>query len=227
MDHHFRCGANGTIDELEDRNVYGAASRPASTSRASATSAATSAPTCAASATRAAPAGRAGSAPSPSSASARAFKDAMAHARPWRDRRDRVRRDAAEPRQPRHARRGEEGQVGPAGAGHRLRDRRERAADAARHDERHGRDARGGRREATCGSTTTSYFPGMGIHEMGTARMGRDPKTSVLNGHNQVWDAPNVFVTDGACMTSAACVRTRRSPTWRSPRARRPSPWTS
>jgi choline dehydrogenase-like flavoprotein len=49
------------------------------------------------------------------------------------------------------------------------------------------------------------YFPGMGIHEMGTARMGRDPKTSVLNGNNQVWDAPNVFVTDGACMTSAAC----------------------
>jgi choline dehydrogenase-like flavoprotein len=49
------------------------------------------------------------------------------------------------------------------------------------------------------------YFPGMGIHEMGTARMGRDPKTSILNGHNQVWDAPNVFVTDGACMTSAAC----------------------
>ena len=35
--------------------------------------------------------------------------------------------------------------------------------------------------------------------------MGRDPKTSVLNAHNQVWDAPNVFVTDGACMTSAAC----------------------
>ena len=50
------------------------------------------------------------------------------------------------------------------------------------------------------------YFPGMGIHEMGTARMGRDPKTSVLNAHNQVWDAPNVFVTDGSCMTSAACV---------------------
>jgi choline dehydrogenase-like flavoprotein len=49
------------------------------------------------------------------------------------------------------------------------------------------------------------YFPGMGIHEMGTARMGRDPKTSVLNSHNQVWDAPNVFVTDGASMVSAAC----------------------
>jgi choline dehydrogenase-like flavoprotein len=49
------------------------------------------------------------------------------------------------------------------------------------------------------------YFPGMGIHEMGTARMGRDPKTSVLNAHNQVWDALNVYVTDGSCMTSAAC----------------------
>lgn len=50
------------------------------------------------------------------------------------------------------------------------------------------------------------YSPGMGIHEMGTARMGRDAKTSVLNAFNQVWDAPNVFVTDGACMTSASCV---------------------
>jgi choline dehydrogenase-like flavoprotein len=48
--------------------------------------------------------------------------------------------------------------------------------------------------------------PGMGIHEMGTARMGRDPKTSVLNANNQVWDCKNVFVTDGACMTSASCV---------------------
>ncbi len=48
--------------------------------------------------------------------------------------------------------------------------------------------------------------PGKGIHEMGTARMGRDSKTSVLNGNNQVWDAPNVFVTDGAFMTSASCV---------------------
>jgi choline dehydrogenase-like flavoprotein len=49
------------------------------------------------------------------------------------------------------------------------------------------------------------YFPGMGIHEMGTARMGRDPRTSVLNEYNQVWDAPNVFVTDGSCMTSSGC----------------------
>jgi choline dehydrogenase-like flavoprotein len=46
---------------------------------------------------------------------------------------------------------------------------------------------------------------GHGIHEMGTARMGRDPKTSVLNEWNQVWDAQNVFVTDGACMVSSAC----------------------
>jgi choline dehydrogenase-like flavoprotein len=52
----------------------------------------------------------------------------------------------------------------------------------------------------------SGYFPGQGIHEMGTARMGRDPKTSVLNVHNQVWDAPNVFVTDGSGMTSASCV---------------------
>jgi choline dehydrogenase-like flavoprotein len=50
-----------------------------------------------------------------------------------------------------------------------------------------------------------SYL-GMAIHEMGTARMGRDPKTSILNGHNQVHAVKNVFVTDGACMTSASCV---------------------
>jgi choline dehydrogenase-like flavoprotein len=47
------------------------------------------------------------------------------------------------------------------------------------------------------------YWPGEGIHEMGGARMGRDPDTSVLNGHNQAHDVPNLFVTDGACMTSA------------------------
>lgn len=50
-----------------------------------------------------------------------------------------------------------------------------------------------------------SYL-GMAIHEMGTARMGRDPKTSVLNAYNQVHAVKNVFVTDGACMTSASCV---------------------
>lgn len=47
------------------------------------------------------------------------------------------------------------------------------------------------------------YTMGQGIHEMGTARMGNDPKNSVLNKYNQVWDAKNVYVTDGACMTSA------------------------
>ncbi len=47
--------------------------------------------------------------------------------------------------------------------------------------------------------------PGHCIHEMGTCRMGRDPKTSALNAFNQMWASPNVFVTDGACMTSSAC----------------------
>jgi len=50
------------------------------------------------------------------------------------------------------------------------------------------------------------YSPGLGIHEMGTARMGRDPKTSVLNAHNQMHECRNVYITDGAAMTSAACV---------------------
>lgn len=44
---------------------------------------------------------------------------------------------------------------------------------------------------------------GIGVHEMGTARMGRDPKTSVLNGNNQIHSVSNVYVTDGACMTSS------------------------
>lgn len=48
-------------------------------------------------------------------------------------------------------------------------------------------------------------YPGMAIHEMGTARMGNDPKSSVLNKWNQMHDVKNVFVTDGSCMTSAAC----------------------
>ncbi|BDW92558.1 GMC family oxidoreductase [Flagellimonas marinaquae] len=50
------------------------------------------------------------------------------------------------------------------------------------------------------------YALGLGIHEMGTARMGRDPKTSVVNGNNQVHGCKNVYVTDGAFMTSASCV---------------------
>jgi choline dehydrogenase-like flavoprotein len=48
--------------------------------------------------------------------------------------------------------------------------------------------------------------PGLTIHEMGTARMGHDPKTSVLNAHNQAHEVKNLFVTDGACMTSSSCV---------------------
>jgi len=46
--------------------------------------------------------------------------------------------------------------------------------------------------------------PGLGIHEMGAARMGKDPKTSVLNKWNQMHDVPNVFITDGSCMVSSA-----------------------
>ncbi len=48
--------------------------------------------------------------------------------------------------------------------------------------------------------------PGFSVHEMGTARMGKDPRTSVLNAHNQAHDVPNLFVTDGACMASSSCV---------------------
>jgi choline dehydrogenase-like flavoprotein len=64
---------------------------------------------------------------------------------------------------------------------------------------------------AACGAKNIETFnddspPGFTIHEMGTARMGRDPKSSVLNAHNQAHDAANLFVTDGACMTSSSCV---------------------
>jgi choline dehydrogenase-like flavoprotein len=64
---------------------------------------------------------------------------------------------------------------------------------------------------AAAGATEIRPFiennpPGLTIHEMGTARMGRDPKTSVLNGQNQAHDVRNLFVTDGACMVSSACV---------------------
>ena len=51
-----------------------------------------------------------------------------------------------------------------------------------------------------------SYGLGLGIHEMGTARMGRDPKTSVLNAFNQIHSVKNVFITDGSCMTSSGNV---------------------
>ncbi len=55
-------------------------------------------------------------------------------------------------------------------------------------------------------SFDNEHVPGHGVHEMGTARMGRDPESSVLNGNNQVHAVQNVFVTDGACMTSSSCV---------------------
>lgn len=64
---------------------------------------------------------------------------------------------------------------------------------------------------AAAGATDVETFdqpevpPGTANHEMGTARMGRDPRTSVLNGFNQSHDVPNLFVTDGSCMTSSAC----------------------
>jgi len=64
---------------------------------------------------------------------------------------------------------------------------------------------------AASGATEISPYqkpspPGLGIHEMGTARMGRDPKTSVLNAHNQAHDVKNLFLPDGASMVSSACV---------------------
>jgi choline dehydrogenase-like flavoprotein len=49
-------------------------------------------------------------------------------------------------------------------------------------------------------------FPGNANHEMGTARMGKSPKTSVLNAFNQMHEVENVFITDGSCMTSSSCV---------------------
>ena len=54
--------------------------------------------------------------------------------------------------------------------------------------------------------STAQSLPGEGIHEMGSARMGRDPKTSVLNVHNQAHDVKNLFLTDGSAMVSSACV---------------------
>ena len=64
---------------------------------------------------------------------------------------------------------------------------------------------------AAAGAKDISVFQemspmGLAIHEMGTARMGRDPKTSVLNEHNQAHDVKNLFLTDGACMVSNSCV---------------------
>jgi len=63
-----------------------------------------------------------------------------------------------------------------------------------------------GARNITSHDSTETGGRTSSIHEMGSARMGHDPKTSVLNKWNQVWDARNVFVTDGSFMVSSACV---------------------
>jgi choline dehydrogenase-like flavoprotein len=57
----------------------------------------------------------------------------------------------------------------------------------------------------TLETNSTPAPPGFCIHEVGTARMGADPKTSILNKWNQCWDAKNVFVTDGASFVSQGC----------------------
>ena len=62
---------------------------------------------------------------------------------------------------------------------------------------------RSGFKNVTGTGSDNNYVFGNGIHEMGTARMGRNPKTSVLNGNNQIHSVKNVYVTDGACMTSS------------------------
>jgi choline dehydrogenase-like flavoprotein len=54
--------------------------------------------------------------------------------------------------------------------------------------------------------SNTISFPGNANHEMGIARMGKDPKTSVLNSFNQMHEVPNVFITDGSCMVSGSCL---------------------
>jgi len=71
--------------------------------------------------------------------------------------------------------------------------------------------ARGTEMLEAAGAVNVHAWPGpmimgSGVHEMGTARMGHDPATSVLNGWNQAHEVPNLFVTDGACMTSGSCV---------------------
>ena len=62
---------------------------------------------------------------------------------------------------------------------------------------------RSGFKNVTVTGSADNYVFGNGIHEMGTARMGRNPKTSILNGNNQIHSFKKVYVTDGACMTSS------------------------
>ncbi len=204
MDHHFRCGASGMVHEFEDRNVYG--SRPTGFYIPRFRNLGTDKREYLRGFGYQGSANRQGWERAVAELGVGgAFKDAMASPGPWR--------------------------IGATAFGEMLPDHRNRvtldetrtdawglpviAIDCAFRDNEQlmRRDMMNDMAEmleAAGVSEVRVYdngcFPGMGIHEMGTARMGRDPKTSVLNGHNQVWDAPNVFVTDGSCMTSASCV---------------------
>lgn len=205
MDHHFRCGANGMVHEFEDRSVYGGRPTGFYVPRFRNLPGDTRRPYLRGF-------GYQGSANRQGWERAvaelgvgGAFKDAMATPGPWR-----VGATAFGEMLPNHANRVsiDESTTDAwglpvlaidceTGENERLM-RRDMMNDMAEMLEAAGvREVR---------VYDNQYFPGMGIHEMGTARMGRDPKSSVLNAHNQVWDCPNVFVTDGSCMTSASCV---------------------
>jgi choline dehydrogenase-like flavoprotein len=204
MDHHFRCGANGVVHEFEDRTVFGA--RPSGFYIPRFRNVGRDKRTYLRGFGYQGSANRQGWERAVAELGiGAAFKDEMSSPGPWR--------------------------VGATAFGEMLPDHRNQVTlDPMKTDAwglpvlaidcEYGENERLMRRdmmndmaemlEAAGVDEVRVYdngsYPGMGIHEMGTARMGRDPKTSVLNGHNQVWDCPNVFVTDGACMTSAACV---------------------
>ena len=205
MDHHFRCGANGVVHEHEDRNVFGG--RPTGFYIPRFRNVGKDKREYLRGFGYQGSANRQGWERAVAELGIGAgFKDEMATPGPWR-----IGATAFAEMLPNHANRVtldavEDRRLGPAGAGHRLRDRREREEDAPRHDERHGRDARGGRRQTRCGSTTTATSRAWASTRWARRAWAATRRRSVLNGFNQVWDAPNVFVTDGACMTSAACV---------------------
>jgi choline dehydrogenase-like flavoprotein len=204
MDHHFRVGATGEIDGFRDRYVYGRRAngfyiprfrnlfddrRPyrrgygyqGSASRENW-------------ARELAEMGR-----------GRGDEGIAARARRLADWHDRVWGNPARPSQPCYPRPKPPRQMGPAvlAMDCELRDNdRQMRVDMA-NDAAEMLEAGGVKNVKTYDNP---YSMGQGIHEMGSARMGRDPNTSVLNRYNQVWDAPNVFVTDGSCMTSASCV---------------------
>ena len=155
MDHHFRCGANGVVHEYEDRNVFGG--RPTGFYIPRFRNVGKDKREYLRGFGYQGSANRQGWERAVAELGIGAgFKDEMATPGPWR-----IGATAFGEMLPNHANRvtldeAQDRRVGPAGAVDRLRDRRERAADAPRHDERHGRDARGGRRRARCASTTTA-----------------------------------------------------------------------